>query len=105
MPTFQRGTPDLSFDADPNSGVDVYDSTACQGYAGWLVFARTSAAAPALAGVLNSAAHFYSNSTIELDTIYSIYPAQSSYAVDYRIITLGKAGSSPLIDQSRLRVS
>jgi subtilase family serine protease len=39
----QRGAPDFSFDADPNSGVSVYDSTRCQGQSGWLVFgARAS---------------------------------------------------------------
>jgi subtilase family serine protease len=86
-----RGVPDLSFDADPNSGVDVYDSTACGGYAGWLVFGGTSVAAPSLAGVINSAAHFYASSALELDTIYSIYNTKSSYAGDFRDITTGKA--------------
>lgn len=88
-----RGVPDLAFDADPDSGVDVYDSTACGGYAGWLVFGGTSVAAPALAGVINSAAHFYASSTLELDTIYSIYNTKKSYEVDYRDITSGKAGA------------
>jgi subtilase family serine protease len=88
-----RGTPDLSFDADPNSGVDVYDGTPCQGYDGWLVFGGTSVSAPALAGVLNSAAHFYSSSTNQLDTIYSVYKTKSSYDADYRDITSGEAGS------------
>ncbi len=86
-----RGTPDVSFDADPNSGVDVYDSTACEGYAGWLVFGGTSVAAPSLSGIFNSASHFYGAN--ELPTIYSIYATPSSYAVDYRDITSGKAGS------------
>jgi subtilase family serine protease len=88
-----RGTPDLAFDADPDSGVDIYDGTPCEGYDGWLVFGGTSVSAPALAGVLNSAAHFYSSSTSELDTIYSIYKTKSSYAADYRDITKGTAGS------------
>lgn len=88
-----RGTPDLSFDADPNSGVDVYDSTACQGYAGWLVFGGTSVSAPSLSGIFNSANHFYSSSTNELLTIYSIYATPTSYPYDYRDITSGKAGS------------
>jgi subtilase family serine protease len=88
-----RGTPDLSFDADPNTGVDVYDSTACQGYAGWLVFGGPSVSAPSLAGVLNSPNHFYSSSSNELNTIYSIYNTPGSYSVDFRDITSGKAGS------------
>jgi kumamolisin len=86
-----RGTPDLSFDADPNSGVDVYDSTPCQGYSGWLVFGGTSVAAPSLAGILNSAGHFYTSSTNELTTIYADH-ASASYATDYRDITSGSAG-------------
>jgi len=52
----RRGAPDVSFDADPNSGVAVYDSTPCQGLSGWLVFGGTSVAAPSLAGVFNLAA-------------------------------------------------
>ena len=34
----QRGTPDFSFDANPNTGVWVYDSTACSGLVGWLLW-------------------------------------------------------------------
>ena len=45
-----RQTPDLSFDADPNSGAYVYDT---YGYGGWLVVGGTSLASPALAGVVN----------------------------------------------------
>lgn len=37
--------------ADPNTGVAVYDSTAYQGSAGWLVFGGTSASAPIIASV------------------------------------------------------
>jgi len=50
-----RGTPDLSFDADPYTGVAVYDSVSCNGLVGWMVFGGTSVAAPALAGIINSA--------------------------------------------------
>ena len=67
----QRGTPDFSFDADPNTGVSVYDSTPCQGLSGWMVFGGTSVAAPSLAGIVNLASHFYMGSGSELTTIYS----------------------------------
>ena len=86
----KRGIPDVSFDADPNSGVNVYDSTACDGYAGWLVFGGTSVAAPSLSGIINAAGHGYGSS--ELSTIYSVYHS-SSYSSDYRDITSGCAGS------------
>lgn len=39
------GVPDYSFNADPNIGVSVYDSTACQGEERWLVFGGTTATA------------------------------------------------------------
>jgi subtilase family serine protease len=47
----KRSQSDVSFDADPNTGVAVYDSYAYEGYKGWLVFGGTSVASPALAGV------------------------------------------------------
>jgi subtilase family serine protease len=37
-----RGIPDVAFDADPNTGVVVYDSTPAQGSAGWFVVGGTS---------------------------------------------------------------
>jgi subtilase family serine protease len=47
----KRAVADVSFDADPNTGVAVYDSTSYEGYKGWLVFGGTSVASPAIAGV------------------------------------------------------
>ncbi len=47
-----RTTPDVSFDADPNSGVSVYDSIAYDGQSGWFQVGGTSAAAPAWAGLV-----------------------------------------------------
>jgi subtilase family serine protease len=37
-----RGIPDVSFDADPDTGVAVYDSTPVQGSAGWFVVGGNS---------------------------------------------------------------
>jgi subtilase family serine protease len=88
-----RGSPDFSFDANPSTGVSVYDSTACQGLSGWLVFGGTSVSSPALAGIVNSAAHFYQDSTTELNTVYADYNTTTTYPVDYRDITSGTAGS------------
>ncbi len=85
----QRGIPDFSFDADPNSGVSVYDSTSCQGLKGWLVFGGTSVASPSLAGIVNLAGHFAPSSQSELTTVYS----NESNTSDFRDITSGKAGS------------
>ncbi len=88
-----RGIPDFSFDADPNTGVSVYDSTSCQGRSGWLVFGGTSVASPSLSGIVNSAGNFYSPSQQELVTIYGTY-SSTSYATDFRDITSGTAGSN-----------
>jgi len=83
----KRGTPDFSFDADPNSGVSVYDSTACQGSSGWMVFGGTSVSSPSLAGTVNLASHFYSSTSLELDTIYS-----NLGTANFRDIKSGSAG-------------
>ena len=63
----KRATPDVSLDADPNSGVSVYDSTRYQGQAGWWTVGGTSASSPMWAGraadagaVVNSA-YVYGN--------------------------------------------
>ncbi len=65
----RRGVPDFSFDADPQTGVSVFDSTPCQGNSGWLVFGGTSVASPALSGIVNSAGH-NTSSTAELSLLY-----------------------------------
>jgi subtilase family serine protease len=46
-----RSQSDVSFDADPEYGVAVYDSTAYEGYSGWLEFGGTSVASPAISGI------------------------------------------------------
>jgi kumamolisin len=85
----KRGVPDFSFDADPNSGVSVYDSTRCQGLSGWLVFGGTSVSSPSLAGIVNLAGHSSANSFAELTTIYK----NLGNSADFRDITSGTAGS------------
>lgn len=46
----QRATPDVSLDADPASGVSVYDSTKYQSQTGWFRVGGTSASSPMWAG-------------------------------------------------------
>lgn len=86
--TTQRSAPDFSFDADPNSGVSVYDTTSCHGLSGWLVFGGTSVSTPSLAGIVNLSGSFFVDSIAELTTIYSNY----TNAKDFRDITAGSAG-------------
>jgi subtilase family serine protease len=42
----RRATPDVSLDADPASGVSVYDTTRYQGQSGWFKVGGTSASSP-----------------------------------------------------------
>src|SRR5436190_7816078 len=64
----KRGTPDVSLDADPVSGVSVYDSTKYQGQSGWFQVGGTSASCPMWAarsadqGVVVNSAYVYGNS-------------------------------------------
>jgi kumamolisin len=89
-----RGVPDYSFDADPNTGVSVYDSTSCQGYKGWLVFGGTSVSSPSLAGIINSAGS-NTDSTAELSLLYgSVFNGGAAInGASFRDILSGTAGS------------
>jgi subtilase family serine protease len=81
----KRATPDVSLDADPASGVSVYDSTRYQGQQGWFTIGGTSASAPmwaarsAVAGAVVNSAYVYGNS------------------ISYRDITSGNNGASCLV--------
>jgi subtilase family serine protease len=63
----KRATPDVSLDADPASGVSVYDSTRYQGQKGWWTVGGTSASSPmwaarsAVAGADVNSAYVYGN--------------------------------------------
>jgi hypothetical protein len=48
----ERGVPDVSFDANPNTGVSAYDSTSYDGQSGWFTLGGTSVGAPNWAGIL-----------------------------------------------------
>ena len=64
----KRATPDVSLDADPASGVSVYDSTRYSGGAGWWVVGGTSASSPmwaarsAVSGAVVNASYVYGSS-------------------------------------------
>jgi subtilase family serine protease len=79
-----RGTPDVSLDADPASGVSVYDSTSYQGQKGWFQVGGTSASSPMWAarsadqGVVVNSAYVYGSS------------------ITYRDITSGNNGDPAL---------
>jgi kumamolisin len=79
-----RGVPDLSFDANPTTGVWVYDTNV----GGWTIVGGTSVASPALAGIVNLAGSFATSSIAELTTIYG----KMSVAADFNDITTGYCG-------------
>jgi subtilase family serine protease len=94
-----RGTPDLSFDADPYTGVAVYDSVSCGGSVGWMVFGGTSVAAPSLAGIVNFAHEMNGttrdgtggNSFAEQTLMYN---NRNYTSTTFNDITIGYTGSS-----------
>ena len=46
-----RTVGDVAYDANPDTGVAVYDSVDYEGYVGWLVFGGTSVASPSIASI------------------------------------------------------
>ncbi len=62
-----RATPDVSLDADPASGVSVYDTTSYNGQSGWFVVGGTSVSSPMWAarsadsGQVVNASYVYAN--------------------------------------------
>lgn len=92
----RRGVPDVSYDADPNTGFLVYDSTRYLGAAGWWAVGGTSAGAPqwaaltALADQLRLSALSSNNTSSSPQYNAATGPA---YAANYRDITTGSNGS------------
>jgi kumamolisin len=96
-----RATPDISSDANPNTGIWIYNSYQADldslegesGASGWYIVGGTSAAAPLWAGVLNSAATkagaFPASSKAELTTIYTTLGSATNYPADFNDITYG----------------
>jgi len=66
-----RGTPDLSFDANPATGVWVLDTNLYQGSpGGWFIVGGTSVSAPSLSGIINAAGSFAASSQAENGILY-----------------------------------
>ena len=92
----KRAIPDVSYNADPNTGVPVYDSFGYQGSKGWFQVGGTSAGAPqwaALSAIINNARTTPMSST-SFRTDILLYEAAigSSYPQNYRDILSGSNG-------------
>jgi kumamolisin len=86
-----RGTPDFSFDANPNTGVWVFDGNPFQGSKnplGWAVVGGTSVSTPSLAGIINAAGKLRASSQLENAEIYE----QVGRNRDFRDIEFGNCG-------------
>jgi subtilase family serine protease len=81
----KRCVPDVSYDANPNSGVSVYDSTPYSGQSGWWQVGGTSAGAPQWAAI-QSLGLSASNNNFYQDA------KSSSYSSYFRDVTSGSNG-------------
>src|SRR5713101_2580342 len=93
-----RGNPDVSYDADPASGVAVFDSLGDQGFKNWIQVGGTSAGSPqwaALAAIANAGrASPLSSTSTTTPTNVAIYNiAKTAYSTNFRDITSGTNGS------------
>ncbi|HVT89086.1 MAG TPA: S53 family peptidase [Tepidisphaeraceae bacterium] len=108
-PTYQNGvsttagrsSPDVSYNADPNTGFAVYDSLAYyDGTAGWSVVGGTSAGAPQWAALVAIADQGRAiggmgtlSSTGTLTTLYGLYSNSATYAADFNDVATGSSTS------------
>jgi hypothetical protein len=90
---FDRTIPDVAFDGDPNTGVDVYDSNN-GGFPGWYKIAGTSFSAPAWAGLIAIADQGRASAGLAaLDGRSQTLPKLYSLpALDFHDITSGNNG-------------
>ena len=80
-----RATPDVSLDADPNSGVSVYDSTKYYGQTGWWTVGGTSASSPMWA-----AASADNGATVDSSYVYGNH-------INFNDVTTGNNGAPCLV--------
>jgi subtilase family serine protease len=83
-----RGIPDVSFEANPNTGVSIFDSTADQGQSGWFTVGGTSVGAPNWAGILAAGAAAGKTALQGDSAIY-----KGGFSTNLRDITRGTNGS------------
>lgn len=83
-----RSCPDVSYDADPNTGFYVYDSKASGGQSGWFVVGGTSASAPqwaALVAIASQGRALAGHGSLDgaTQTLYALYRMGSSNSATY----------------------
>src|SRR5437867_1799317 len=88
-----RGVPDVSYVADPNTGVSIYDS---YGYGGWNQAGGTSVGAPqwaAITAIVNSGGGQLSSASFGTNTAFYNASTGPAYSANYRDITSGNNGN------------
>ena len=88
-----RGVPDVSYVADPNTGVSIYDS---YGYGGWSQAGGTSVGAPqwaAIIAIVNSGGGQLSSASFGTNTAFYNAATGPAYSANYRDITSGSNGN------------
>ena len=90
--TGKRGVPDVAYDADPNTGVPVYDTVSYQGITGWFQVGGTSAGAPQWAALF-AIANAVRGTNVTMNADVYAAASGSSYASNYHDITSGSNGS------------
>jgi hypothetical protein len=92
--TGARTTPDVAYNADPNTGFAVYDSTAYQGQSGWFQIGGTSAGAPQWAAIVALADQSLARGSFDgvNQTIpYLYYLAGTSESTYFHDVTTGSS--------------
>lgn len=99
--TGRRQTPDISMNADPHTGVPVYNSFGYKGKKGWFQLGGTSYSVQTMAGVIALVNQLrVSNNKPVLNTItmlnylYNTLGKGSEYVESFNDITIGKAGKN-----------
>lgn len=97
----QRGIPDIAWDANPSTGVAVYDSTPDQGQSGWFEVGGTSVGAPSWAAMIALADQGRTSPLSNSDVMTQLYnmagtTGSSGYTTNFHDITSGSNGNSAL---------
>lgn len=89
-----RGVPDVSYDANPSTGVWVYDTTSYDGSSGWIGVGGTSAGAPQWSAIFADAQQLNPslNGANVLQSLYSIYNSPN-YGNAFHDVTVGYNGA------------
>lgn len=83
-----RGVPDVAFDADPNTGAPVYDSTRYNGQSGWFQVGGISLSTPAWAAIIALADQGLSTKLSSLEVIKDLYSfALRKYRIQFRDVS------------------